>query len=86
MQRTFSRSKAMLAAGDLRRAFDMDLRALLGHARLLGRERPGGAGRQQVPLVNEVFNDLQRLTSGVRISILPERCELNYTDHSVASC
>jgi hypothetical protein len=76
----FSRSRSMLATGDLRGAFDMDLRALLAMRDHWGENDVVDLDGKQVPLVNEVFSDLQRLTTGVRISILPERCELAFTE------
>jgi hypothetical protein len=76
----YSRSKSMLATGDMRGAFDMDLRALLAMRDHWGENDLVDLDGKQVPLVNEVFSDLQRLTTGVRISILPERCELAFTE------
>lgn len=72
------RSKAALGAGDLRGAFDNDLRALLAMKEYWGENDVVEMDGRQVPLVNELYNDLQKLTSGVQFSILPERCELNY--------
>ena len=75
------RSKAALAAGDLRSAFDNDLRALIAMKEYWGENDVVELDGRQVPLVNELYNDLQKLSSGVQLAILPERCELNYTNH-----
>lgn len=73
-----SRSKEALAAGDLRSAFDNELRALLAMKEYWGENDVVEMDGRQVPLVNELYNDLQKLSSGVQFTILPERCELNY--------
>jgi hypothetical protein len=74
----YARSRASLVNGDLRGAFDMDLRALLAMRDHWGENDVVDVDGRQVPLVNEVFTDLQRLASGVQLTILPERCELAY--------
>ncbi|MBL7983063.1 MAG: LPP20 family lipoprotein [Flavobacteriales bacterium] len=75
------RSKAALASGDLRSAFDNDLRALIAMKEYWGENDVVDLEGRQVPLVNELYNDLQKLSSGVQLAILPERCELNYGNH-----
>ncbi|MFT3885198.1 MAG: LPP20 family lipoprotein [Flavobacteriales bacterium] len=74
----YGRAQQSLAAGDLKGAFDQDLRALIVMKDYWGENDQVTLNGRQVPLANEVFNDLQRLTSGVRLSALPERCGLNY--------
>lgn len=74
----YQRARQSLAAGDLKSAFDQDLRALIAMKEYWGESDQVSVDGRDVPLANEVFNDLQRLTSGVRLSVLPERCELNY--------
>ena len=72
------RSKESLASGDLRSAFDQDLRALLAMKAYWGENDMVDMNGRQVPLVNELYADIQKQTSGVQLVILPERCELNY--------
>lgn len=74
------RSRESLANGDLRGAFDQDMRGLLAIRDYWGENDLVELDGRQVPLANELFSDLQRLTSGIRFSILPERCELTYAD------
>ncbi len=76
-----ARSKQSIAAGDLRTAFDQDLRALLAMKEHWGENDVVEVDGKQVPLVNELYADLQKLTSGVQLTILPERCELTYANH-----
>ncbi|MEO8588297.1 MAG: LPP20 family lipoprotein [Flavobacteriales bacterium] len=76
-----ARSHESLASGDLKSAFDHDLRALLAMKDYWGENDIVDLDGRQVPLVNELYNDLQKLTSGVRLEILPERCELSYVNH-----
>lgn len=76
-----TRSEQSIAAGDLRTAFDQDLRALMAMKDYWGENDAVEMEGRQVQLVNELYADLQKLTSGVRITILPERCELNYANH-----
>lgn len=72
------RGKASLAQGDLRGAFDMQLRALLAVRDHWGESDMVELDGRRVPLANELFAELQRLTSGIQLGILPDRCELNY--------
>lgn len=76
-----TRSGQSIASGDLRAAFDQELRALLAMKDYWGENDAVDIGGRQVQLVNELYADLQKLTSGVRISVLPDRCELNYSNH-----
>lgn len=75
------RSRVSLAAGDLKAAVDQDIRALIGMKEYWGENDLVEIDGKQVPLVNELYGDLQKLTSGVRFAVLPERCELNYAGH-----
>ncbi len=75
------RSKQGIAAGDLRTAFDQDLRALIAMKDYWGENDVVELDGKQVPLVNELYSDLQKLTSGVRLAILPDRCDLGYAEH-----
>ena len=72
-----SRSKESLATGDLRSAFDQLLRGLLAMKEYWGENDLVEVDGRQVPLANEMFNDLQKLTSSVQFSALPERCVLD---------
>lgn len=74
------RARQSLANGDLRTAFDQDMRALLAMRDHWGENDVVEVEGRSLPLANEIFSDLQRLTSGIRLSILPERCELSYAD------
>jgi hypothetical protein len=73
-------ARQSLANGDLRGAFDQDMRALLAMRDHWGENDIVEVDGRPVPLANEIFSDLQRLTSGIRLAILPERCELAYSD------
>lgn len=73
------RSRTSLRNGDLRGAFDQDIRALLAMQDHWGENDVVEVDGRQVPLANEIFSDLQGLSSGIRFSILPERCVLAYT-------
>lgn len=73
-----ARSLASLQSGDLRSAFDQDLRALIAMKEYWGENDLVDLDGKQVPLVNELYADLQKLTSGVRLTVLPERCDLTY--------
>jgi len=75
-----SRAKASLAAGDLKGAFDQDLRALIAMKAYWGENDIVELNGEQVPLVNALYGDLQLLSSGVTFSILPERCVLDYSN------
>ena len=77
----YARSQASVAAGDLKSAIDQDLRALLAMKAYWGENDEVLIGERSVPLANEIYNDLQRLTSGVRLTALPERCALDYGNH-----
>ena len=77
----FARSKGSLASGDLRSAFDQDLRALMAMKAYWGESDMAEVNGEQVPLANAIYDDLLRMASGVRIAILPERCELDYAKH-----
>lgn len=77
----FIRAKASAAAGDLKGAMDQDVRALITMKEYWGENDLVDLDGTQVPLVNEIYSDLQRLTTGVRLTVLPERCELNYANH-----
>lgn len=76
----FTRSRTNLSNGDLRGAFDMDLRALLAIKEYWGEADMVELDGRQVPLANEIYSDLQRLASGTTLTILPERCRLTYAD------
>jgi hypothetical protein len=73
-----ARSRESLALGDLRTAFDQALRALLAMQDHWGENDLVDIEGRQVPLANEIYSDLQRMTSGVQLAILPERCVLDY--------
>lgn len=75
-----ARSKTSIAAGDLKGAVDQDLRALIAMKAYWGENDLVEVEGEQVPLVNEIYGHLQKLTSGVRITVLPERCELAYAN------
>ncbi len=75
-----TRAKASITAGDLKSAVDQDLRALIAMKAYWGENDIVDVDGRQVPMVNEIYADLQKLTSGVRITALPERCELSYAN------
>lgn len=75
------RSRASIAAGNLREAIDQDLRALIAMKPYWGENDLAEVGGKQVPLANEVFAHLQALTSGIRLALLPERIELEHGNH-----
>lgn len=75
-----ARSQQNLAAGALREAFDQSLRALLALKAYWGGNDLVEIEGQQVPIVNALYADLQKVTSGVRIQVLPERCSLSYAN------
>jgi len=77
----YTRAQASVAAGDLKSAIDQDLRALLAMKAYWGENDEVMIGERSVPLANEVYNDLQRLTTGVRLTALPERCALDHDNH-----
>ncbi|MBK9761270.1 MAG: LPP20 family lipoprotein [Flavobacteriales bacterium] len=74
----YQRAKQSLMIGDLKGAFDQDLRALIAMKDYWGESDLVTIGEKQLPLANELFADLQRLSNGVRFTCLPERCDLNY--------
>ena len=74
------RSRASLTAGDLRTAFDQALRGLLAMKAYWGENDLVEIDGKQVALANELYDQLQKLTSGVGFTILPERCELGYAN------
>ena len=74
------RAQESMGTGDMRSAFDQNLRALIAMQDYWGENDQVELGGRQVALANEIFNDLQRMTSGVRLAILPERCELAFTN------
>ena len=73
-----ARSKQSIGAGDLRTAFDQELRALVAMKDHWGENDAVELDGRQVQLVNELYAELQALTSNVRLSVLPERCELDF--------
>ena len=75
-----ARSRASLASGDLRSAFDQALKGLLSMKEYWGENDQVELNGKQVPLANELYNELQKLTGNVRFSILPERCVLGYEE------
>lgn len=75
------RSRASIAAGNLREAMDLDLRALVAMKPYWGENDLAEVEGKQVPLANEIFAHLQALTSGIRLSVLPERIDLDYANH-----
>lgn len=75
-----ARSKQSIGSGDLRTAFDQELRAILAMKDYWGENDAVEMDGRQVQLVNELYADLQNLTSSVRLTVLPERCELDYSN------
>lgn len=76
----YGRAKSSLASGDMKTAFDLDLRALIAMKEYWGESDQVMLDGRQVPLANQLFSDLQGMTSGVRLSVLPERCALNWSN------
>lgn len=76
----YGRAKAGLSKGDLRSAFDLDLRALIAMKEYWGENDQVTVEGRSVPLANELFNDLQRMASGVRLTVLPERCVVDWSN------
>lgn len=74
----YGRAQVALAKGDLRTAFDLDLRALIAMKEYWGENDQVTVEGREVPLANELFNDLQRMASGVRLAVLPERCVMDW--------
>ena len=79
-QDLYARAQASLTAGDLRGALDQDLRALIAMKAYWGENDMVDVNGRQVPLANELYADLQRLTSSVHFTILPERCILDHAN------
>ncbi len=76
----YMRAQQQLVLGDLKGAFDQDLRALIAMKAYWGESDVVTVGDKQVQLANELFADLQRLTNGVRFTALPDRCALDYNN------
>lgn len=76
----YTRAKAALATGDLKSAFDLDLRALVAMKDYWGESDVVTVEGKSFPLANELFNDLQKMASGVRLAVLPERCVLDWSN------
>ena len=76
----YGRAKSSLASGDMKTAFDLDLRALIAMKEYWGESDQVMLDGKQVPLANQLFSDLQGMTSGVRLTVLPERCALNWSN------
>lgn len=77
----YSRANATLAAGDLKGAFDLDLRGLIAMKDYWGESDLVSVDGRSIPLANELFNDLQKMASGVRLALLPEKCTLDWSNH-----
>lgn len=76
----YGRALAALKAGDLRTAFDLDLRALIAIKEYWGENDRVELDSRTVPLANELFNSLQQMAGGVRLAVLPERCALDWAN------
>lgn len=76
----YGRSRTSLEQGDLRTAFDLDLRALIAMKEYWGENDQVLVDGHPVPLANELFNDLQHMVGGVRLAVLPERCALDWAN------
>lgn len=76
----YGRAKSSLASGDMKTAFDLDLRALIAMKEYWGESDQVTLDGRQVPLANQLFSDLQSMTSGVRLAVLPERCVLDWSN------
>jgi hypothetical protein len=77
----YGRARTSLSAGDLKNAFDQDLRALIAMKDYWGESDQVTVGGKPVSLANQLFADLQAMTSGIRLTVLPERCALDYANH-----
>lgn len=75
-----TRSGRSITTGDLRTAFDQELRALLAMKEYWGENDAVEVEGKQVQLVNELYAGLQHLTTNVRLNVLPDRCELSYAN------
>lgn len=76
----YGRALTSLRNGDLRSAFDLDLRALMAMKEYWGENDQVTVQGRTVPLANELFNDLQRMAAGTRLAALPERCALDWAN------
>lgn len=76
----YARAQASLKEGNLRTAFDLDLRALVAIKDYWGENDQVMLDGKPVPLANELFSNLQRMTAGVRLAVLPERCMLDWAN------
>jgi hypothetical protein len=76
----YVRAKASLAVGDLKTAFDQDLRALIAMKEYWGESDQVTLDGRQFPLANELFGNLQDMASRIRLAVLPERCALDYAN------
>lgn len=74
----YTRALASLKTGDLRNAFDLDLRALIAMKEYWGENDRVTVDGRSIPLANELFSDLQRMAGGIRLAALPERCALDW--------
>ncbi len=77
----YSHAKTSLSGGDLKSAFDQDLRALIAMKDYWGDSDQVNADGKSLSLANQLFTDLQAMTSGVRLAVLPKRCALDYANH-----
>lgn len=77
----YARAQASLKEGNLRSAFDMDLRALEAVKEYWGENDLVTLDGKSVPLANELFGNLQRMSAGVRLAVLPDRCMLDWGNH-----
>ncbi len=76
----YSRAKTALAMGDLKSAFDLDLRGLVAMKDHWGESDLATVDGRSFPLANELFNELQKMASGVRLAVIPERCVLDWSN------
>lgn len=76
----YDRARGSLRNGDLRSAFDLDLRALIAMKEYWGENDQVEVDGRMVPLANDVFAHLQRMAGGVRLAVLPERCALDWAN------
>lgn len=76
----YARARASLAAGDLRGAMDLDLRALLAMKDHWAEADQVTIDGRSAYLGNEVHDHLKRLTSGTVLTVLPDRCVLDHAN------
>ena len=76
----YTRALAGLKTGDIKTAFDLDLRALIALKDYWGENDQVTVDGRSVPLANELFNDLQRMAGGVHFTVLPDRCKLDWAN------